>query len=59
MFCTKCGKEIDDSAKFCSGFGAAVPAEPDNTSIDETVPIIEKDSHSEDTASVLRCNSRF
>ncbi len=28
MFCSKCGKEIDDSAKFCSGCGAAVKNEP-------------------------------
>ena len=24
MFCTKCGKQIDDQSKFCSGCGAAV-----------------------------------
>ncbi len=45
MFCTKCGKEIDDSAKFCSGCGAAVPAEPDNTSLDEDKTIILPISH--------------
>ena len=24
MFCSKCGKEIEDGAKFCPGCGAAI-----------------------------------
>ncbi|MDO4469377.1 MAG: YARHG domain-containing protein [Bacillota bacterium] len=41
MFCTKCGKEIDDSAKFCKYCGS--PVEVDTEEPPETPPDIDTD----------------
>lgn len=39
MFCPNCGAQIDDRAKFCSGCGAAVGAQP---IVQQTVPPIQQ-----------------
>lgn len=37
MFCKKCGKELKDGTKFCSGCGAAVSEQSQNTMVQEKV----------------------
>lgn len=36
MFCSKCGKELNDSAKFCTGCGA--PVGDQNTGVQDSIP---------------------
>ena len=46
MYCKKCGKELDDGVKFCTGCGAPVIENSDsaqNSNVETDVPSVNKD----------------